>query len=341
MIFFKKKIIFLIFKNSYRQNALGNFGRSNVYENSVVINLSGKIKSIIGYFFYKFNFGKFISLDGDPFLINKNNSINIWFSGTKMKIKKNFLNYENNYVNVVNPAILSNEKYFNLYPIIKKNQKIDFYKDRKIIFMGKFYFEPSNNHYFSQCRLQKIRSDVLHDFKILEKSDFWNKHLLNKDEKEKLENYKIVKTYIRKEILKVINCRFEKKLYIYSSKLPVNNNFQLLKPVYDINKIKNIYAGNICIDTGPIPGSVTFSTRAIQIFESGGILQQTWQQDSKKKLDSMYDDIACCNIDQLIENINSLLTNDEKFLTISKKNNLFLLDCKKKISKTLDDVFNN
>ena len=159
------------------------------------------------------------------------------------------------------------------------------------------------------------------------------------DEKEKFDNYRIIKTYIRKEILKIINLSFHKKLSIYSNDQKLNKNFQVLKPVYDVNILKEIYSGNICIDTGPIPGSVTFSPRAIQIFESGGMLLQTWQQDSKKKLNFIYDDIVCTNIDQLLKKIDHLLTNDNKCIDLSKKSRSFLLGCESKISKTLDILF--
>ena len=30
--------------------------------------------------------------------------------------------------------------------------------------MGKFYFEPSDKHYFNERRLQKVRSEILNDF---------------------------------------------------------------------------------------------------------------------------------------------------------------------------------
>jgi len=338
MIFFNKKIIFLIFKGSYRTNALGNFSKNSIYKNFIVINLSGKIKYLLGRIFYRFNLGKFISIDGNPFLTNKKNSINIWFGGTKMKIVNKFSHHENNYTNIINPGILNHEKHFDIYPIIKTN-KISFNKDRKIIFMGKFYFEPSDKHYFNERRLQKVRSEILNDFKILENKNFWNHHLPKSDEKEKFDNYRIIKTYIRKEILKIINLSFHKKLYIYSNDQKLNKNFQVLKPVYDVNILKEIYSGNICIDTGPIPGSVTFSPRAIQIFESGGMLLQTWQQDSKKKLNFIYDDIVCTNIDQLLKKIDYLLTNDNKCIDLSKKSRSFLLGCESKISKTLDILF--
>tara|TARA_B110000503_G_C7106559_1_gene396164 strand:+ start:183 stop:1202 length:1020 start_codon:yes stop_codon:yes gene_type:complete len=339
MNFFHKKIIFLISKGNYRTNALGNFGKSQIYKNFIIISLSGKFKYLFGKLCNKFNLGKFISIDGTPFLTNEKNSINIWFGGTYMKIIKKFLQYENNYTNIINPAILNHEKHFDIYPNVKIN-KISFCKNRKIIFMGRFYFKPNNKYYFNEYRLHKIRSEVLNDFKIVENKIFWDEHLPNGDEKEKFDNYRIVKTYIRKEILKIINLKFHKKLYIYSDERMLSSDFQILEPIYDLSKIKKIYSGNICIDTGSLAGSVTFSPRAIQIFESGGILLQTWQQDSKKKLDIMFDDITCANIDQLLQKIDYLLRDDNKCRDFANKSSSFLLECENKLSKTLDNIFN-
>ena len=38
-----------------------------------------------------------------------------------------------------------------------------------------------------------------------------------------------------------------------------------------LNKVKKIYKGNICLDTGSIMGSLSLYPRSIQILESGEI----------------------------------------------------------------------
>ena len=63
-----KKIIFLVFRNSYRYSSLGNFGKSNKYGDVLLISLGGRFKSFIGKILYYLKIGKFISIDGDPFL---------------------------------------------------------------------------------------------------------------------------------------------------------------------------------------------------------------------------------------------------------------------------------
>ena len=54
----KKKYIFFIFRNNFRQSTIGNFGKTNSYGDIKLISLSGRIKSIFGrilYFFIIFN----------------------------------------------------------------------------------------------------------------------------------------------------------------------------------------------------------------------------------------------------------------------------------------------
>ena len=89
-----KKYIFLIFRNDFRKATIGNFGKSNSYGNINLISLSGRIKSIFGRILYFLKLGKFISVDGDPFLEDEKNSINIWFSGTSQKVTKRFQNFK-------------------------------------------------------------------------------------------------------------------------------------------------------------------------------------------------------------------------------------------------------
>ena len=85
-----KKLIFLVFRNNYRKAALGNFGKSAKYNDILLISLGGRFKSIIGKIIFFFKLGKFISIDGDPVLTDKNSSINLWYTGTTLKILKQY-----------------------------------------------------------------------------------------------------------------------------------------------------------------------------------------------------------------------------------------------------------
>ena len=55
-----------------------------------------------------------------------------------LKIPKKFTSMKNNFVNITNPILGSNEKVFQIYPIVKKLWKLK--KNPKIIYMGKFFF---------------------------------------------------------------------------------------------------------------------------------------------------------------------------------------------------------
>ena len=336
MKIFNRKVIFLIFKNNYRYNALGNFAKNRIYNKLIFINLSGRIQSVIGKIIYFFKLGSFISIDGDPFL-KRQNSINIWYSGTTLKIKKKYIPFKNNYVNIINPTLIKKENYFNIYPLIDNFRSFKFFN--KIIFMGKIYFEPNKSSLFNDRALYQIKDDLLNDFTLIDNNNFWLTYAKNKSQIEKFENYKIIKTFMRKEILKKINRYFKNYLYVYGEKFS-EDNIQYLKPEYRIKKVYDIYKGNLCIDTGPIPGSVTFSPRAIQIFESQGIIIQTEQRDSQKKLKSLYDDLSAKNIDDYLAKIEILLTKKYKQEEVIEKIRIFSKECKLNIEQNLLKIFN-
>ena len=82
--------------------------------------------------------GKFISIDGDPVLTDKNSSINLWYTGTTLKILKQYRYLENNFVNMNNPVIKKEQNLFQVYPIIKRRQNIN--KEIKLFFYGEYFF---------------------------------------------------------------------------------------------------------------------------------------------------------------------------------------------------------
>ena len=168
-----KKYIFLIFRNNYRKLTIGNFGKSNIYGSIKLVSLSGRIKSIFGRILYFLKFGRFISVDGDPFLKNEKNSINIWFTGTSLKITEKFQNFKNNYVNMNNPIIEKENNVFQILPIIQNKNQIR--KDRKIVFIGKIYFQPNSDNLLSQEDMNSCKDNLLNDFGLIDNLDFWEK----------------------------------------------------------------------------------------------------------------------------------------------------------------------
>ena len=306
---FKKKYIFLIFRSSYRKLTIGNFGKSNTYGDIKLISLSGRIKSIFGWIFYFFKLGKFISVDGDPFLKDEKNSINIWFTGTSLRITKKFQSFKNNYVNMNNPLIEKEKKIFQIFPIIRNGNQIR--SDRKIIFIGKIFFEPKKDDLLKQEQLDECENDLLNDFSLLDNLDFWK--TLNKQNNDyiKFENYKIIKTYLRERIILEINKNFKNKFLFYGQNMK-DNDIKIMDPIFNLNKVNKIYKGNLCLDTGSIMGSRSLYPRSIQILESGGLLIQTKQSDAKYIWNNLTEKIVSNNLEKLLSDLDSFLLNTKK-----------------------------
>jgi hypothetical protein len=303
-----KKVIFLVFKNKHRYSALGNFGKSKNYQDILLISLGGRFKSVIGRILYFFKVGKFIALDGFPFFKNNENSINLWFNGS-WKIFKKFQSYNNNFVNIKNPIINEKQKIFQIYPLIKK-KKI-FYKRPKIIFMGKIYYLPNEN-LISNNFLHLNKKKLLNRFNLIDDKNYW----LNNNENHEIEfifkKYRIVKTYLREQIILNIKKNFKDNFLIYGEdNKRIGINFQ--PPIYKYNKIKKIYEGNICIDTGPIPGSMSLNPRSISIIESNGLLMQAKQNDSNLVWESLSEKIIFNDMENLLTEIDLVLTDLKKF----------------------------
>lgn len=330
-----KKTIFLIFKSNHRYSALGNFGKSKIYGNISLISLGGRFKSIIGKILYYLKIGKFISIDANPFLKDEKNSINIWFNGT-WKILEECKKYNNNFLNINNPIINEEQKIFQLYPLIYK--KKTFNKKPKIIFMGKIWYTPNENLIDSQF-LTSNKEIILKKFNLIDDKNFWINNKDNYEIKILFKKYRIMKTYLREQIILNINKNFKNNFVIYGEdKKNIGLNFQ--NPVYNSKLIKEIYEGNICIDTGPVPGSMSLHPRSIKILESNGLLIQAQQCDFKEVWGDLNEKIIFNNIETLLSKIDLLLTDQNKLneylnLTYEK-----FRDSEFKIYQTLKKSFN-
>lgn len=329
------KIVFLVFRNNYRFFALGNFAKSRKYGDVLIISLGGKFKSIIGSCLYYLGIGKFISIDGSPFLKNRNNSINFWLTGTSLKILNKYNNYKNNFVNMNNSIIGKEKKIFQIYPIIKKNYKINSLP--KIIFMGKLHFYPRDKNFVNVNFLKENKNRLIQDFSLVDKSKFWSKIYSNKNSLINLENYKIIKTYQRKQIISKIHKNFKNFLYLFGENSK-KSKFHFHKPIYDNAKVQSIYNGNICIDTGSVFGSMSLHPRSIQIIENGGLIIQTKQQDADIIWGEMNNKIIFNNIDKLIESLDAYLSNPNKCDEILEMTLLHFKNSEKKINKNLNKL---
>lgn len=304
-----KKYIFLIFRSNYRISTIGNFGKSNSYGDIKLISLSGRVKSIFGRILYFLKLGKFISVDGDPFLKNEKNSINIWFTGTSQRITKKFKNFKNNYVNMNNPIIEKEKKIFQIFPIIQNGNQIR--KDRKIIFIGKIFSQPKKDDLLSLEELRNCKDNLLNDFSSVDNLKFWEKFEKQPNDLIKFENYRILKTYLREKVIIEINKNFKNNFLIYGQNMK-DNNIKFMNPIFNLEKVKEIYEGNLCIDTGSIMGSLSLYPRSIQILESGGLLIQTKQFDSNFIWGNLSEKVISNDIENLLSNLDIYLSSTKK-----------------------------
>ena len=304
-----KKYIFLIFRSNYRISTIGNFGKSNSYGDIKLISLSGRVKSIFGRILYFLKLGKFISVDGDPFLKNEKNSINIWFTGTSQRITKKFKNFKNNYVNMSNPIIEKEKKIFQIFPIIQNGNQIR--KDRKIIFIGKIFSQPKKDDLLSLEELRDCKDNLLNDFSSVDNLKFWEKFEKQPNDLIKFENYRILKTYLREKVIIEINKNFKNNFLIYGQNMK-DNNIKFMNPIFNLEKVKEIYKGNLCIDTGSIMGSLSLYPRSIQILESGGLLIQTKQFDSNFIWGNLSEKVISNDIENLLSNLDIYLSSTKK-----------------------------
>ena len=60
--------------------------------------------------------------------------------------------------------------------------------------------------------------------------------------------------------------------------------------------IKKIYKGNICLDLGSMLGSISLYSRSNQIIESGGLIIQSFQNDSREIWGNIHDKILFNNL---------------------------------------------
>jgi len=328
------KFIFLFFWNNFRKNALGNFAKTRFYGNFLIINLSGKINFFFYYFVKLFNFFKIISIEGNP-LIYKN-GINFWLTGTHMKIPKKYRHIKNNYVNIINPVLNEKEKIFQIYPIINNKWKLK--KNPKIIYMGKFFFYNKDNI----REKSNIRKLLKNDYSKIDKKIFWKNNFSHLSQFEVFEKYKILKNFIREGIVKNIDNNFGKYFEIYVDGNPsINlNNSKIYLANYNIKKVKNIYNGNFCLDTGSIMGSSSLYPRSIQILESSGFILQNRQHDSSNIWGNFEKFITFSSSYELNTLIEKYLSDshfrEEVYFKLRdfNKNNI------KKIENSLNKVFN-
>ena len=327
------RLIFFSFKHRYREKELNNFLNTRIYGKYFILNLGGPFKHFIAKILLFLRIGKAISCDGRPLIADKSRGINFWMRGTSLNIPSNLKNLNNNFV-TINNALFQEKKVFQIYPInIKKTQIQD---DLKIIYVSRVSIETNLEE---KNIWDKYKTQLIEDFSLIDNKKFFEKIFPdNNNELKKFDLYKKLKLLLRFEIIKNIKSRFDKKLNLIGddwASLSLNS----LPSIYNIKKIQNIYKGNICLDLGSMLGSISLYSRSNQIIESGGLIIQSFQSDSREIWGNIPDKIIFKNLSDLISLIEKLLNNKVYCSTLLQEISNNFSDSKKLIEKSLDKIF--
>ncbi|MDA7573339.1 hypothetical protein N8745_03650 [Candidatus Pelagibacter sp.] len=329
------KLIFFSFKHRYRNKELNNLLNSRVYGKYLLLNLSGPIKYIIAKLLLFLKIGKAISCDGRPVINHKLRGINLWMRGTNLDITANCKNLDNNFETIYNPFI-KNQKIFYLYPTNIKKKKIK--TDYKIVHMSRVDIKTTTEE---KDIWNRYKNQLMEDYSLVDNKIFLNKILNNHDdERKKFELYKKIKLLLRFEIIKELKKKFENNISLIGDDWSEYYK-DSTHSVFDTKKISNIYAGNIGLDLGSLAGSTSLYPRSIQIIESGGLIIQNIQSDSKKIWGELQNKVLFNNSVQLITLVEKLLDNkkychellEEIFENFSNSNEA--------IEKNLDNILEN
>ena len=247
---------------------MNNFLYSKKIGSYRIVNLSGSILSYIGYLIYKLNISKnfkFISCDATPFLENERNSLNIWFGGTNYKIQDAYKSYKNNFV-VTASIFTERQNFIQFYPcnLIKKVT----FNNPKIAIAMKVTHKSSEEVKLIRERKKTLLTENL---SLIDNEKFWD--FLKGDYKKKQSIYIGIKNLMRIHLVKKIKEKFKDKCIIVGTEW--KDIFEdSLESNFDLNFMKKIYRGNICVDFLPKDGDEVLNTRSIGIIENGRILLQ-------------------------------------------------------------------
>ncbi len=327
------RLIFFSFKHRYREKELNNFLNTRIYGKYFILNLGGPFKHFIAKILLFLRIGKTISCDGRPLITDKSRGINFWMRGTSLNIPNNLKNLNNNFV-TINNSLFQEKKVFQIYPINIKKTKIQ--DDLKIIYVSRVNIETNLEEKYIW---EKYKTQIIEDFSLIDNKKFFEKIFPdNNNDLKKFNLYKKLKLLLRFEIIKNIKVRFDKKLNLIGDDWS-SFSFNSLSSIYNIKKIKKIYKGNICLDLGSMLGNVSLYSRSNQIIESGGLIIQSFQSDSRETWGNIHDKILFNNLPDLISLIEKLLDNKVYCSILLHEISKNFSNSKKFIEKSLDKIF--
>ena len=302
------KFLIFVFKHRFRRNSLNNIINSKKNKDIRIINLSGPILSYIGmilYFILRNKKFTFISCDGAFFLKNEKNAVNFWMGGTSNKIPEKYKYFKNNFV-AASTIFTDESKLLTFYPTLIANNKMN--KNFKFVYISenkKIELPQSLSIWKTFDKKILERLDIIND------KEFWN-NISDTNPLILQQIYIDIKSLIRIRLLEELNNKLSNKLIL------VGSNWQklfpnALKDNYSNKFIEKMYKGNICIDFGSKNSEKSIYPRSCKIIESGGILFQSKQKDSKNIFGELFD-VTCFKslndmnekVDYLIKNSNNL-----------------------------------
>ena len=328
------KLIFFAFKHRYRYKDLNNFLHSRVYGKYFLLNLGGPFKHLIAKILLKINFGFAISCDARPLIKSKKSGINFFIRGTNLNIPSNFRHLDNNFVSIKSP-FKKEKNIFQIYPLNINHSKIN--NQPKIIFIGSASIDINDQQ---KILWKKCKKEVLSDFTILDKKNFWEKYLDKNSIGDIFNYYKQFKLLLRLEIVKFLKNKFNEQFILIGDDW-TNFSINSLSSNFNPNYIKRLYKGNICIDFGSAEGSSSLYTRSNGIIESGGLILQSKQIDSMDIWGSLENKITFKNYNDLEIIIQKLLNNQHLSKDILSDISKNFENSKSLIEKNFDEIFEN
>ena len=328
------KLVFFSFKHRYRKKELNNFLATRIYGKYFILNLGGPFKHFVAKILIFLKMGKAISCDGRPIVSDKSKGINFWLRGTTLNIPSDLKKLNNNFVHIFNPLFEEN-KVFQIYPI--KIKKAQIQSDLKIIYISRVNIETS---FEEKIIWEKYKNELIENFSLIDNKDFWEKIFQKDSDKYKNFNlYKKIKLLLRFEIIKNLKKIFNKKLILVGDDWK-SLSFDTHPSNYYMKQINKLYSGNICLDLGSIEGSMSLYSRPNRIIESGGLIIQSIQKDSKEVWKNLHNKILFNNIPELISLIEKLLNNRKYCSALLQKISENFRYSEKSIEKSLDKIFN-
>ena len=299
----------------------------------MLLNLGGPFRYIFSKIFTLFKIGKAISCDGRPLIKKKSIGINFWMRGTHLNIPKDIRSLNNNYVTIANPVLKNNDQVFRVYPLNINKSKIK--NKTKLIYVSKTINKSNKNILI----WEKFKIQIMNNFTLIDDINFWKTNFSGNSEEDNFSLYTDLKTYLRHEIILYLKKKYNDKMILIGDDW--KDYFDDAKSsIFNVNELKNIYKGNICLDLGSTLGSVSLYSRSNQIIESGGLIVQIKQNDSDEIWKELSNKITFTNQNELINIIDNMFINSAYCEVLLSDIFSNFKDSKKNIENNLNKIFN-